>query len=194
MKGLAGLIGTGAFVLACAIPLLVLGMASSQSLYEKVITASEDARTIHIVDKRLVDGEWVKKGEDFYDRSFGMTSYRYHEGKTTVRHRGGPRSDGVRPLDVVALFLVSEDAVSELGTEKVVDGVACRGYVQFLPKPKGSWARTRLCFWIGRDNRLRLYEEQRQRGQQWVTCGVSEIKYDVPNPSVLGRYELFSAS
>jgi len=172
---------------------VVLGTATP-SLYAQAVKAIEQARTVHAVGKRLQDGKMVKMMEAFYERGVGMAEYDYSEkhpffriddGKYCWRRSGnGPlvQSKSEDPAGIVKkvvrattrLLEGEENARREPAGDRAIDGAVCKQYVVLR-----SDGRFRALIWIDQKDRLRRFEKQQPKADDWETYQTVTVEYDV---------------
>ena len=188
-------------IAACAVvgmvAWLVFSIAATETLYAQVNKAIEEARTIHIVVKRLQEGQWVKHGEVFYERGVGVAEYSYRDGRTSYfridngrnawmkgRHGYIVRSTSSDPMGIVKkMFRQTTDilqgkrnATRDPNGDTIVDGVPCKLYVRTEPAMSG-W---KMRVWIDEKGFMRRYEKRHKRDGKWETYSIFEARYDIP--------------
>jgi hypothetical protein len=180
-----------------ALGLYLLFGRGRTTLYDQVVGALDEVRTVHLVDATLRDGRWEKETELWYDRKAGVAATVRQDDQVTI-HRipneepvteagndGGRRGAGTRALRIVADLLqtglFTRDFIRVPREDKAVAGTPCRAYS--LSNEAGT---VHLLAWLDAAKRVRAWEKRRlSTDGTWETYRTGTIEYDVtPNPAL----------
>jgi hypothetical protein len=174
------------------VALLLLFSNSQTTLYAQVVKALENARTIHAVSHAMMDGQWKKVVEIWYQKGIGEKRIIWHRGKEDVRIDDGEhvweyaagddfavrrKSTGLIQLpgeirDVQRYLKACErDATGD----KVIDGFPCELY---MATRQDASHGTRVMFWVDQQKRLRRFEEYVLQNGEWIADELGEVEYD----------------
>lgn len=181
-----------------ALGLYLLFGRGRTTLYNQVVAALDEVRTVHLVDATLRDGRWEKETELWYDHDAGVAATVWHDGPTTFVRipKGerawesaagsepglpGPRTGALKVVaDLLQTGLFTWDFVRMPEEDKAVEGTPCRAYSLF-----NEAGTVNLLAWLDGAKRVRAWEKRRllQDGT-WETYRTGMIEYDVtPNPA-----------
>jgi hypothetical protein len=183
-----------------ALGLYLLFGRGRTTLYDQVVGALDEVRTVHLVDATLRDGRWEKQTDLWYDREAGVAATVWQDdGKRTIIRidphvqeptvvagsgvgRPGPGTKALKATaDLLQTGLFTWDFVRESREDKTVAGVPCRAYSLF-----NEAGTANLLAWLDSAKRVRAWEKRRllQDGT-WETYRTGTIEYDVtPDPAL----------
>jgi len=170
----------------------------AETLYEQVLAAIDQARSVHVTVKRLQDGQLREDGELWYQPGRRLVEVRYRQGKSHVRIDDGRsqwhyvfgdlfNSASVEPVRTIAEFLDARWLGFDLSRlppgDRYVDGVRCRMYTLF-----GGDYTLQIRFWIDQDMRPRKFEVRRFGPDGWQATRQALVRYDLP----MGGFDFFA--
>ncbi len=182
-----------------ALSLFLLFGRGRATLYDQVVGALGEVRTVHLVDATLRDGRWEKETDLWYTREAGVAATVWQGSqKTFIRidpdgqeptvvagsevGQPSPSTGALKAVaDLLQTGLFTRDFVRVSREDKAVEGTPCRAYS--LSNGTGT---VRLLAWLDGAKRVRAWEKRRllQDGA-WETYRTGTIEYDVtPDPSL----------
>jgi len=187
-----------------AAAVLVLGLyllfgRGRATLYDQVMEALDEVRTVHFVDAAVRDGRWAKRVELWYNRDAGVAATIWQDGQMTFQRIDngehawiyaagselGQRSPSRGALRVVADLLQTglfiRDFVRVPREDRAVEDVPWRAYS--LSNGTGT---VHLLAWLDEVQRVRAWEKRRLlKDGAWETYRTGTIEYDVtPDPAL----------
>jgi hypothetical protein len=174
------------------VALFLLFSKSQTTLYAQVVKALENARTIHVVSNAMIDGQWKKVVEIWYQKGIGEKRILWHRGKEDVRIDDGEHVWEYASGDDFAVQRKSTGHIQLPGEirdvqrylkacerdatgDKVIDGFSCELYIATR---QDDTHRTRMMFWVDQQKRLRRFEEYVLQNGEWMADELGEVEYD----------------
>jgi hypothetical protein len=174
----------------------------SKTPYAQMIQRLERARTVHLVVKRLQDGELQPTDEVWYDRDAGSVAWNYREGKSPVMRiddgttqwehtdgtdycvRSESKGRGAMPeeiADILELRSIAEflGRAGDPVRRESIDGIDCEVYEATNLSATPEYSRLGAA-WIDGNMRFRKCMKWRLDEEgEWLLYSLADIEYDV---------------